>query len=85
MPILVFDRGRFRFGPEKDEVAKGTKMIAGMNLLQIGWIKWRDGEVVDERLGLLKDGHVPPNRSELGDTDPETWDNGRNGEPRDPW
>lgn len=81
--FLKFKKGEFVKGTDEDEVPIGTEMVANMLETQIGWLKWADGEVVEERMFPWAKGH--PYREELGDLDPDEWEVDEDGKPSDPW
>ena len=84
--LLKFDKGgNYVAGQENHEIARGTKMVAYMDTLRIGWVCWEEGRPVDERMGLVGEGFVPPKRSELDRTDESLWEEYEGGESRDPW
>ena len=84
-PFLKFDRGRFKFGQDGDELEIGTRLIANMPEVQVGHLKWKDGAVVDEAMISLGGGYRPARREELGDTDEALWNTDEDGKPVDPW
>src|SRR5262249_5799227 len=67
-----------------DEVAIGSKFIAHIDQLALGWVKFVGGKVAEQRIGRAADGFALPAREELGDTDESQWQIDK-GEPRDPW
>lgn len=84
--LLKFNKGDWLAGQEEDELATGTKLVAIMDQLLIGWIRWEDNKPSQQLMGLLIEGHQPPKRATLGDTDHSQWDVDENsGQPRDPW
>ncbi len=84
--FLSFSKGEFLFGQDKEEVPLGTKFIANMAGLKIGWKRWGAKKVIDERMGLLSEGFRIPSRSELGDMDQSQWEREeKDGSLRDPW
>ena len=89
--LLKFDKfGTWRAGQEEREVPDGTKLIVGVQTLQIGWIKWADGKPVVQNMVLVEDidsgaAEMPPTRDALGDDDPELWERDDKGQPIDPW
>ena len=84
--LLKFGKdGVYAAGQENREIARGTQMVAYMDSLRVGWVCWEDGHPVDERMGLVGEGFVPPKRSELDRTDRSQWEEFDGGEPRDPW
>jgi hypothetical protein len=81
--LLKFNKGKYLVGD--DEVPAGTEMIAHVDQIALGWIKFRDNKVVDQRIGKAVDGFVEPDRGELGDNDKSQWERDPSGEERDPW
>jgi hypothetical protein len=82
--LLKFAKGDYVTG-DGAEIPIGTRMIAIMSLLLVGWIKWVDGVSVEHRMGAVADGYMPPRRAELGDDDETRWSVDEQGRPRDPW
>jgi hypothetical protein len=72
--------GEFTAGQEQEEVPLGTQLIANMNSIRIGWIKWVDAEVAGREMGYLGE-YKPPSREELGDLDKDLWEDPK----KDPW
>lgn len=83
--LLKFNKGDWLSGQNNDELDAGTRMVAAMDELMIGWLKWEDGKPTDMKMGRVIDGFVPPSRKELGDTDEADWDVDDDGKPKDPW
>lgn len=84
--LLRFNKfGEFTAGRDKEPVPYGTKLIAIMPSIMIGWMKWSDEGAPDARMGLLEDNYAPPGRSELGDNDQSLWPRDDRGSIRDPW
>jgi hypothetical protein len=85
--LLRFSKGDYLAGASTDaiEVALGTRFVAVMDSLTIGWLRWENNLPTDPRMGLVIDGFQPPRRSELGDHDKELWETDDEGTPRDPW
>jgi hypothetical protein len=85
--MLRFLKGDFLAGASAHaiEVALGARLVAVMDSLAIGWLRWDNSAPTDPRMGLVVDGFQPPRRSELGDLDKEMWERDSEGEPRDPW
>jgi hypothetical protein len=81
--LLKFAKGDYL--ADGKAVPAGTRVIARMNTLQVGWIKWVDLRPADSRMGYVDRGFVLPRRHQLGDTDEASWDTDDRGEPRDPW
>jgi len=81
--ILKFSKGDYII--DDDEVPAGTKYVALMDQILIGWVKWWDNRPEQQEMGLLHEGFVPPKRDDLGDTEKEHWEQDGFGKPRDPW
>jgi hypothetical protein len=80
--ILKFAKGEWI---AEDRVINGTRLIAEMDKLAIGWRKWIDGKIVDMNIGYAAEDFRPKARSELGDTDSNSWPLNTRGERNDPW
>ena len=84
--LLKHSKGEFLAGEDNEVIPLGTKMVAAMDLLTIGYVRWSDGRPSEHRMVLVADGVQPPRRAELGDTDPAQWEErDATGAPRDPW
>jgi len=84
--LLKFGKdGVYVAGQENREIPRGARMVAYMDSLRVGWVCWEDGRPVDDRMGLVAEGFVPPKRSDLDRTDQSQWEEFDGGEPRDPW
>jgi hypothetical protein len=83
--LLKFSKGDWLAGQENREIADGTKLVAVMESLVVGWQRWENQRPVSYRMGLLVEGFVPPPREELGDDDEALWESDDTGEARDPW
>lgn len=81
--ILKFQKGKYFVGD--DEIAVNSELIAHVTQLARGWVKFKNGELVDRRIGKVVDGFVAPQREELDDTDESVWEKNDRGERRDPW
>jgi hypothetical protein len=84
---LRFNKGEFLCGDAEnpDVIELGTRLIAEVPNMEGGWVKWRDKTPVDERMHLISERIPMPNRTDLGDNDPELWEKNKDGSPRDPW
>jgi hypothetical protein len=96
---LVFDRGDYIAGADAEEIKIGTRLVADMTSLEVGWVKWANGTklcedletmtddalLVDIRMGRAAEGYQPPDRDTLDDTDPRKWEVDGLGDPQDPW
>jgi hypothetical protein len=89
--LLKFEKGDYRaIDDEGDEteVDLGTKLTVAIDTLTIGWEKWVDKRLVDQRTGLVIEGFSRPERDELGDMDETAWPiwgDKKSGVRRDPW
>ncbi len=83
--LLKFCKGDFLAGQDNREIAVGTRLIANMDSLEIGWIKWENSRPVDRRMGRFAEGFKSAKRNELGDDDKALWAADDDGSPRDPW
>ncbi len=84
-PFLKFIKGEFVFGTDDEKLPLGTRLVPNMADLRTGWLKWRDGEPVDERMACVAKGERAPVREELGDMDKNLWDTDEAGGVIDPW
>jgi hypothetical protein len=80
--LLKFDKGKYREG--ENEVT-GHERIAHVGAAMKGWVKFKNGKVVDRRIGRIADGFQPADRDDLGDLDQDKWEEDMTGKPRDPW
>jgi hypothetical protein len=84
--LLLFTKfGEWVHGRDRARLATGTTLAAYMQTLEAGWACWQYGELIDEKMGLVCEGFVPPKRDELGDLDETKWETFDNGDPKDPW
>jgi hypothetical protein len=82
--FMKFNKGDFLAGQDNTEIPIDTQLVAAMDTLQIGFVKWQDNKPVSHVMGRVIDGFVPPRRSELGDNDESEWEVDDSGSPRDP-
>jgi hypothetical protein len=82
---LKFSKGEYTAEREDEEILEGTELIANLDELKIGWMKWERGKPVDKQMGRPADRYFPPKRADLGDNDPDEWETDDRGRPRDPW
>lgn len=83
--LLKFSKGDYLYGQDNDEIALGTRMVANMDQLLRGWIKWADNKPTEQIMGLVVEGFRVPKRDTLGDLDESQWEVDDNGQARDPW
>jgi hypothetical protein len=80
--LAKFSKGHFFIGTE--EVPLGTEFIAHVQHWVRGWVKFRDGSLIEHRVGRVADRFVVPAREDLDETDQTEWATGPKG-PEDPW
>lgn len=83
--ILKFSKGEWTAGQNDEEIDEGSRFVAIMDELMIGWVKWSAGRPAEHRMGKLVEGFRPAKRTELGDTDESDWEYDTSGKKRDPW
>src|SRR6185503_20383716 len=54
--LLKFSKGDYLYGQENDELPMGSKLIANMDQLLRGWIKWADNKPAEQVMGLVVEG-----------------------------
>jgi hypothetical protein len=81
--MLKFKKGEYFVG--EDEVPLGTEYIAHMEGWTLGWIKFRDQQVVERKMYRVEEGGRIPDRDELDENDHSKWPIGINNAPADPW
>ena len=84
-PFLKFVKGDFRFGADNEPLALGTRLVANMVELKAGYIKWKNGEPINEITVRIADGGPVPQREDLDAQDASTWEMDSNGVAIDPW
>jgi hypothetical protein len=82
--LIKFNKGDWVTGDDED-LEEGTELVANMDALMVGWIKWIDQRPAEQIMGPVAEAYQPPRRSELGDTDQSQWEQDQDGRPRDPW
>jgi hypothetical protein len=83
--LLKFSKGDWLAGQDNDEIPKGTKFVANMAELYVGWQRWEDNKPTDQVMGKAIEGYKPVLRSSLPDQDREQWEVDADGKERDPW
>jgi hypothetical protein len=84
--LLKFNKfGDWVCGEDNEELPEDCELMADMDELYVGWLKWENGKPVEQEMGRLLDNYQPPRRTELGDNDKENWEADMNGVARDPW
>jgi hypothetical protein len=75
--LLKFSKGHYIAGTE--EITTGTRFIAHIEHWTRGWVKFRNGQLIERRVGRVADGFIVPRREELDDQDSSTWSVGPRG------
>jgi hypothetical protein len=84
--LLKFSKGDWTYGEQNEELPAGKKLIANMEELLVGWVRWEDNKPTDQIMGRVVDRFKAPKRGELGDDDKEKWElDTATHQPRDPW
>jgi hypothetical protein len=84
--LLKFGKdGVYVAGRESRTIPNGTKMVVYMPTLRCGWVRWEDGHPVEEVMGPVEAGFIPPKRDTLGHNGKSLWEEFDGGDPRDPW
>jgi hypothetical protein len=79
--LLKFSEGRWFIGTENEAVKEGCQLVAVGT--SAAWVRWQGGKPVEYR---SREPGVPmPEREVLGDCDRTSWENGPDGQPRNPW
>jgi hypothetical protein len=83
--LLKFQKGEWCAGQNEEEIDEGTRLVAVMDNLAVGWVKWWGGKPASQEIGLVSEGFRPPGRDSLGDHDESRWELDNQGHRRDPW
>lgn len=84
--LIKFNKGDWITGDDEDVAETDLNgLVANMDQLMVGWIKWQDNRPVEQIMGPVAEGYQAPRRSELGDTEQAEWETDNEGRPRDPW
>jgi hypothetical protein len=81
--LLRFSKGDYI--ADKQEIHAGTEMVAAVDALVVGWVRWSGKAQVERRLGRVSDGFQEAERDELGWHDESSWEHDSEGRPSDPW
>lgn len=84
-PFLKFVKGEFQFGTDNEPLALGTRLAPNMAELKAGFIKWQNGEPINEATVRISNGAPPPRREDLDAQDEDAWEMDSNGIAIDPW
>lgn len=79
--LLKFSDWKWWAGKEATPVADGTRLVALATAA--GWVRWENQKPVEYR--MREPGRRLPDRDDLGFTDQSEWEDGPDGEPKDPW
>jgi hypothetical protein len=82
--LLKFSKGDWLAGFDNEEIPNGTEVVAVVPGIVHGQVRWEDNRPVEQIMGPLIDGFVPPARGTLGHDDKSKWEIS-GGKPRDPW
>jgi hypothetical protein len=83
--LLKFNKGDWLVGQNGDMMEPGTQLVANMNELLVGWIKWKDKKPAEQLMGRLTDRFIAPKRSALDELDESQWPENDDGDKQDPW
>lgn len=83
--FLSFKSGEFLFGHDATELPIGTRLVANMPALRVGWRRWFGAEVTEDLTEPLVSAGPMQRRDTLGDLDESKWETDDRGDPRDPW
>jgi hypothetical protein len=85
--ILRFSKGQYIAGVRDGAFdMTGEHVIALMDSMKVGWIKWSSNRPIQYAMGRIVDGFKVPLRNTLGDNDQHQWtEYDSKGYPRDPW
>jgi hypothetical protein len=83
--LIKFSKGDFITGDAGEIIADDVEFTAAMDELTVGWVRWEDNKIAEQRMGRVIDGFVPQPRRELGDVDAAAWETDATGKARDPW
>jgi hypothetical protein len=81
--LIRFSKGDYI--ADKQEIHAGTEMVAAVDALVVGWVRWSGKQQVERHLGRIADGFREPERDELGWHDEASWERDSEGRPSDPW
>jgi hypothetical protein len=78
--------GQWTAGAQSIEIPAGTQMVAIIPEMLAGFVKWQDGELVEQAMVPVTESYDPKAlRLSLGDTDQSKWPRGDDGRPEDVW
>ncbi len=77
--------GIWSYGPQNVELKKGMTLVAIVPAMLAGYVKWRDGELVDQAFKNIEGLDLRALRATLDETDRSLWPTDEDGRPVDPW
>jgi len=78
--------GAWTAGAQGIEIPLGTQLVAIVPEMLAGFVKWSDGELIEQALEPVTENYEPRAlRASLGDVDEHKWPLGDDGRPEDPW
>jgi hypothetical protein len=87
--FLGFKTGEWTYGQDGETLPIGTKLVANIPGLRVGWRRWWSSKLTDDMTELLTDlmatQRQAPRRDTLGEMDEGLWEIGTDGKTRDPW
>lgn len=82
--LIKFNKGDWVTGDDED-LEENMELVANMDQLMVGWIKWVDNRPAEQIMGPVAEGYQAQRRNELGDLDQAEWEVDEQGRARDPW
>lgn len=84
--LLKFAKGEWTKGQNDNVVPLGTKFVADMRNVMVGWIRWENKKPVEHRIGRIADNYRPEARPSLGYNDKSQWEiDEKSDKANDPW
>jgi hypothetical protein len=78
--------GEWTAGQQGVAIPYGTQLVAIIPEMLVGFVQWKDGELIEQVLVPLTPDYDPKAlRASLGDTDRDLWLKNEDGELEDPW
>lgn len=82
--LIKFNKGDWVDG-QNELLDENMELVANMDQLMTGWIKWQDQRPVEQIMGPVIERYIPPRRNTLGDENQDEWEVDNQGRPQDPW
>ena len=84
--LLKFSKGEWTKGQNDVVVPLGSKFVADMRNVQVGWTRWENKKPVEHAMGRIADGFRPAARASLGFNNKDEWEvDAKDGKSQDPW